>query len=184
MRFQSSTLQQLLFLMCSTSWLGSKLPLTSLPIELNCPFTFFSPTPSQPIFSHTNFYNNVNPLKCISSLTWFLANSRAWTPSIATRTFPVFKRVTHYCTVPGNNLKLSVVDQQLRQLILFYSLYFCFVYGRLLCCVLSLVLKCLWNKQGIRPSPYISMKDWSCLTNLISFYDQVTALWMRERLWI
>jgi len=32
------------------------------------------------------------------------------------------------------------------------------------------------NKQGIRPSQHGFMKGRSCLTNLISFYDQVTCL--------
>lgn len=84
-------------------WLGSKLSLTSLPKGLNCPFTFFSPTPSQSISSHTDFYNNVNPLKCISSLTWFLAKSWALTLSIATPTFSVSKRGMHYHNIPENN---------------------------------------------------------------------------------
>jgi len=32
------------------------------------------------------------------------------------------------------------------------------------------------DKQGIRPSQHGLMKSWSYLTNLISFYDQVTHL--------
>ena len=32
------------------------------------------------------------------------------------------------------------------------------------------------DNQGIRPSLHVFMKDRSCLTNLISFYDRVTLL--------
>jgi len=32
------------------------------------------------------------------------------------------------------------------------------------------------DNQGIRPSQHVLMKGRSCLTNLISFYDQVTRL--------
>ena len=34
----------------------------------------------------------------------------------------------------------------------------------------------MWDNQGIRPSQHGFMKGKSCLTNLISFYDQVTCL--------
>lgn len=83
-------------------WPRSKLSLTSLPKRLNCPFTFFSPTPSQSVSSHTDFYNNVNPLKCISSLTWFLAKSWALTLSLATPTFSASKRGMRYHNIPEN----------------------------------------------------------------------------------
>jgi len=32
------------------------------------------------------------------------------------------------------------------------------------------------DNQGFRPSQHVFMKGRSCLTNLISFYDQVTCL--------
>jgi len=32
------------------------------------------------------------------------------------------------------------------------------------------------DSQGIRPSQHGFMKGWSCMTNLISFYEQVTHL--------
>jgi len=38
--------------------------------------------------------------------------------------------------------------------------------------------------QGIRPTQHGFMKGRSSLTNLISFYDQVTHQQMRESLWI
>ena len=42
--------------------------------------------------------------------------------------------------------------------------------------ILSTITQHLQGKQGIRPSQHGFMKGRSCLTNLISFYDQVTHL--------
>jgi len=41
---------------------------------------------------------------------------------------------------------------------------------------LSALTRHLQKNQGIRPSQHGFMKGRSCLTNLISFYDQVTRL--------
>ncbi|GAB0207405.1 hypothetical protein GRJ2_003206100 [Grus japonensis] len=49
--------------------------------------------------------------------------------------------------------------------------------------ILSALTRHVQDNQGIRPSQLGFMKGRSCLTNLISFYDQVTQ-WMRERLWM
>jgi len=42
--------------------------------------------------------------------------------------------------------------------------------------LLSVLTRNVKDNQGIRPSQHVFMKDRSCLTNLISFYDQVTRL--------
>jgi len=42
--------------------------------------------------------------------------------------------------------------------------------------ILSAIMWHIWDNQVIRPSQHGFMKDRSCLTNLISFYDQVTHL--------
>ncbi|KAK4829263.1 hypothetical protein QYF61_002655 [Mycteria americana] len=47
--------------------------------------------------------------------------------------------------------------------------------------ILSAITQHIQDKQVIRPSQHGFMKDGSCLTNLISFYNKVTQ-WMRERL--
>lgn len=41
-----------------------------------------------------------------------------------------------------------------------------------------------WSVQGIRPSQHRFRKDGSCLSNLISFYDQMTYLVDEERFWM
>jgi len=46
--------------------------------------------------------------------------------------------------------------------------------------ILSALTGHVKDNQGIGPSQHGFMKGRSCLTNLISFYDQ----WMRERLWM
>jgi len=50
--------------------------------------------------------------------------------------------------------------------------------------ILSALTGHVKDNQGIRPSQHEFMKGRSRLTNLISFYDQVTCLRMRERLWM
>ncbi|KAK4824953.1 hypothetical protein QYF61_021641 [Mycteria americana] len=50
--------------------------------------------------------------------------------------------------------------------------------------ILSAITWHVQDKQVIRPSQHGFMKGRSCLTNLISFYDKVTRLVMRERLWM
>jgi len=42
--------------------------------------------------------------------------------------------------------------------------------------ILSALTKHVKDNQGFRPSQHVFMKGRSCLTNLISFYDQVTRL--------
>ena len=42
--------------------------------------------------------------------------------------------------------------------------------------ILSEITWHVWDNWGIGPSQHEFMKDRSCLTNLISFYDQVTRL--------
>jgi len=42
--------------------------------------------------------------------------------------------------------------------------------------ILSVLTRHVKDNQGIRPSQYGFMKDRSCLTNLISFYDHITCL--------
>jgi len=42
--------------------------------------------------------------------------------------------------------------------------------------ILSVFTRHVKDNQGIRPSQHGFMKGRSCLTNLISFYDQVTRL--------
>ena len=42
--------------------------------------------------------------------------------------------------------------------------------------ILSAVSRHVWSNEWIRPSQHEFMKGRSCLTNLISFYDQVTHL--------
>jgi len=42
--------------------------------------------------------------------------------------------------------------------------------------ILSVLTGNVRDKEGIRPSQHGFMKGRSCLTNLISFYDQVTCL--------
>ncbi|KAK0674966.1 LIN1 transcriptase, partial [Pygoscelis papua] len=42
--------------------------------------------------------------------------------------------------------------------------------------ILRALTRHMWDNQGIRPSQHGFMKGRSCLTNLISFYDQVTRL--------
>jgi len=42
--------------------------------------------------------------------------------------------------------------------------------------ILSALIGHVQDNQGIRPSQHACMKGRSCLTNLISFYDQVTQL--------
>ncbi|GAB0179217.1 mitochondrial enolase superfamily member 1 [Grus japonensis] len=42
--------------------------------------------------------------------------------------------------------------------------------------ILGALTKCVQDNQGIRPSQHGFMKGRSCLTNLSSFYDQVTHL--------
>ena len=49
--------------------------------------------------------------------------------------------------------------------------------------ILSSLTRHMKDNQGIRPSQHGFMKDRSCLTTQISFYDQVT-LPVRETLWI
>ena len=48
--------------------------------------------------------------------------------------------------------------------------------------ILSALTGHVLDIQGIRPSQYGFMKGRSCLTNLISFYDQVTIQWVKESL--
>ncbi|KAF4804796.1 RNA-directed DNA polymerase from mobile element jockey-like protein [Turdus rufiventris] len=43
-------------------------------------------------------------------------------------------------------------------------------------CILSITMQHLQDSQGIRPSQHGFRRVWSCLTHLISFYDQVTHL--------
>jgi len=50
--------------------------------------------------------------------------------------------------------------------------------------ILSVLTRYVKDNQGIRTSQQGFMKGRSCLTSLISFYDQVTHQWMRERLWL
>ena len=50
--------------------------------------------------------------------------------------------------------------------------------------ILSALTGLVQDNQGIRPSQHEFMKGRSCSTNLISFYDQLTCQWMRQRLWI
>ena len=42
--------------------------------------------------------------------------------------------------------------------------------------ILRAITQHAWDNQGIRPSQHGFMKGRPCLTNLISFYDQVTHL--------
>jgi len=42
--------------------------------------------------------------------------------------------------------------------------------------ILSAITQYVWDNQGIKPSQHGFMKVRSCLTNLISFYDQVAHL--------
>ena len=42
--------------------------------------------------------------------------------------------------------------------------------------ILSMITWHMWDNQGTRPSQHGFMKNWSYLTNLISFYDEVTCL--------
>ena len=44
------------------------------------------------------------------------------------------------------------------------------------CIILREITWHTWDNQGIRPSQHRFMKSRSCLTNLISFCDQVTHL--------
>ena len=42
--------------------------------------------------------------------------------------------------------------------------------------ILNELTRQVQDNQGIRPSQHVFMEGRSCLTNLISFYDQVTRL--------
>ncbi|GAB0179604.1 mitochondrial enolase superfamily member 1 [Grus japonensis] len=50
--------------------------------------------------------------------------------------------------------------------------------------ILSAITQHVQDNQVMRPSQHGFMKGRSCLTNLISFYDQVTHLVDEERLWM
>lgn len=50
--------------------------------------------------------------------------------------------------------------------------------------ILSATTRHIQDNQGIRRSQQWFMKSRYCMTNLISFYDKVTAYCMRERLWM
>lgn len=89
-------------------------------------------------------------------LTWFLANSQALTPSIATFSLPVFERIMHYYSIPGNTLQLMVGGQHSdNQLWWIHSFYFCFAHRYLhkLCSITGLcsygfvLFFAIWNKS-------------------------------------
>lgn len=48
--------------------------------------------------------------------------------------------------------------------------------------ILSATTQHIQDNQGIKPSQHWFMNSRSCLTNLISFYDKVTAYCVRERM--
>lgn len=67
-----------------------------------------------------------------------------------------------------NGLPREVVESL--SLEVFKGLYGCGTKGQ----VLSVITGQMWDKQGIGSSQHGFMKGSSCLTDLISFYDQVT----------
>jgi len=47
--------------------------------------------------------------------------------------------------------------------------------------IVTALTGCVKDNQGIRPSQHQFIKGRSCLTNMISFYDQVTRLVDEEK---